>query len=216
MKTFIHHDVGELVRTTHANGKRVYITPDGNTYPSVTSVTSLHGKEITKAWKERVGEEEATRVSRRATQRGTAVHALCEEYLKTGSASPSMFDVEVFNSFKPYLDKIDNIHALETQLYSDHLQVAGGVDCIAEYEGKLYLIDFKTGKKKEKDKIHNYFMQCAAYAVAFEERTGIPVHRILIILATDDDGVILFEERRDNWVKGFIELRKEYRQLYGV
>ena len=99
-----------------------------------------------------------------------------------------MFDLEMFNSIKFWLDDIDNIHALEDPLYSDFLQVAGTVDCIADFQGKLSVIDFKTSSKpKDRDDIYNYFMQTAAYAVAFEERTGIPIGRLVIIMAVEND-----------------------------
>ena len=217
MKTFVNHDIGKLIRETNPDGKRVYKTPSGRAYPSVTSVTGLHGKQSIMEWRKRVGEEEANRISNRAATRGTKVHQLCEDYLRTGNAEPDIFDATMFAELKPFLSKIDNIHCLETPLYSDHLQVAGTVDCIAEYNGKLKVIDFKTSTKaKDRDHIHNYFMQCAAYAVAFEERTGIPVNKMLIIMATDSDGVVTFEEKRDDWISGFLKVREEYRLTYGI
>lgn len=217
MKTFIDHDIGELIRETNSDGRRVYKTPSGRAYPSVTSVTGLHGKQSIMEWRKRVGEEEANRISNRAATRGTKVHQLCEDYLRTGNAEPDIFDSTMFTELKPFLSNIDNIHCLETPLYSDHLQVAGTVDCIAEYNGKLKVIDFKTSTKaKDRDHIHNYFMQCAAYAVAFEERTGIPVDKMLIIMATDTDGVVTFEEKRDDWIGGFIKVREDYSKLYNI
>jgi genome maintenance exonuclease 1 len=128
-----------------------------------------------------------------------------------------MFDAEMFNSIKPLLDQIDNIHCLETPLWSDHLQVAGTVDCIAEFQGKLSVIDFKTSSKpKDRDDIHNYFMQTAAYAVAFEERTGIPIGRLVIIMAVDSDDPRWFIENRDNWIGGFRKLRLDYKNLKNI
>ena len=217
MKTFIDHDIPKLERDTAPDGSRVYKTPSGAAYPSVTSVTGLLNKASIMEWRKRVGEEEANKVSSRAASRGTRVHQLCEDYLKKGSADPGLFELEMFNNIKPYLDSIDRIHCLETPLYSDHLQVAGTVDCIAEYKGKLRVIDFKTSTKaKERNHIHNYFMQCAAYAVAFEERTKIPVDKILIIMATDEDGVITFEEKRDDWIAGFIDVREDYKKWKNI
>jgi genome maintenance exonuclease 1 len=126
---------------------------------------------------------------------------------------PDMFDKEMFNSIVPCLDMIDNIHALESPLYSDYLKVAGTVDCIAEYEGKLSVIDFKTSSRvKSRDDIHNYFMQTAAYAVAFEELTRIPVNRLVIIMAVENSTPLIFKENRDDWINGFISLREEYRR----
>ena len=123
----------------------------------------------------------------------------------------------MFNSIVPHLDCIDNIHALEEPLYSHHLQVAGTVDCIAEYNGKLSVIDFKTSSRaKLRDDVHGYFMQTSAYAVAFEELTGIPVSRLVIIMAVDNDEPIIFIEKRDDWIRGFISLREEYRRWKNV
>lgn len=215
MKTFIEHDLPTLKRVDSPKG-RVYQTPTGKAYPSVTSVTGIMGKDDFFAWRARVGEEEANRVSARASKRGTAIHSLCEDYLYSKNPVPTMFDAQVFNSLVPYLDRIDNIHALESKLYSDHLQVAGTVDCIAEYEGRLAVIDFKTSKRiKAKEDISGYFMQTAAYAVMFEERTGIPVSRLVIMMGIDDEEPIIFKEKRDNWIDSFLSLRAEFRRQKG-
>jgi genome maintenance exonuclease 1 len=123
----------------------------------------------------------------------------------------------MFNSIKPLLARIDNIHCLEDQLYSDHLQVAGTVDCIGEFDGKLSVIDFKTSSRvKSRDSIQHYFMQCAAYAVAFEERTKIPVGKLVVLMAVEDDKPIIFTEKRDDWIGEFVELRKQYRKKFGL
>jgi hypothetical protein len=121
-----------------------------------------------------------------------------------------------FGSLKPYLNRINNIHCLETQLYSDYLQVAGTVDCIAEYDGRLSVIDFKTSKRmKSRDDIHGYFMQTAAYAVMFEERTKIPVDTLVILMSVDDEPAQIFVEKRDEWIKPFMELREDYAKIKG-
>lgn len=215
MKNFIDHDLKPLRRIDSPNG-RVYETSTGKKYPSVTSVLGMMDKTSFFEWRKRVGEEEANRVSQRASRRGTVIHTLCENYLLGKSLEVSMFDREVFDSIIPHLDKIDNIHALESKLYSDHLQVAGTVDCIAEYEGKLSVIDFKTSRRiKSKEDIPGYFIQTAAYAVAFEERTGIPVSRLVIIMGIDDEHPLIFKEKRDNWIDQFIELREAYSKAKG-
>jgi len=217
MRTFIHHDLPKLERDTAPDGTRVYKTPSGKAYPSVTTVTGLHTREGIAKWRARVGEEEANRVSARASARGTRIHSNCESYLLGESFEPDIFDAEMFNSIKFLLDKIDNIHCLETPLYSDFLQVAGTVDCIGEFQGKLSVIDFKTASKpKDRDDIYNYFMQCAAYAVAFEERAGIPIGRLVIIMAVDNDDPRWFIEKRDNWIGGFRKLRLDYKNEFGI
>lgn len=213
MKTFIQHDFPKLERIDSDNG-RLYKTPSGVLYPSVTSVLSYASKDSIQEWKDAVGHEEANLISKRAANRGTAIHDLCERYLKSEQVKPSMFDVELFNAMKLALTRIDNVHALETQMYSDHLQVAGTVDCIAEFDGKLSIIDFKTSARaKSHDEIHSYFAQTSVYAVMFEELTGIPVNRLVIIMGVDGDkNPSLFIEKRDKWIGKFIELRKEFRQ----
>lgn len=215
MKTFIEHNFQPLKRIDSPNG-RVYETSTGKAYPSVTSVLGMMDKSSLFEWRKRVGEEEANRISARASRRGTVIHSLCEDYLYGKNPEPSMFDAQVFNSIKPHLDKIDNIHALESKLYSDFLQVAGTVDCIAEYDGKLSVIDFKTSRRlKTKEEIPGYFIQTAAYAVAFEERTGIPVSRLVIIMGVDDEQPLIFTEKRDTWIQQFIELREAFSKLKG-
>lgn len=217
MKTFIHHDIPKLLRSTSSDGTRVYETPSGSAYPSVTTVTGLHSAKGITEWRARVGNEEANRISGRASARGTRIHQYCEDYLRGNIFEADMFDLQMFNSIKPLLDQVDNIHCLETPLWSDHLQVAGTVDCIAEFQGKLSVIDFKTSSKpKDRDDIHNYFMQTAAYAVAFEERTGIPIGRLVIIMAVDNDDPRWFIEKRDNWIGGFRKLRLDYKNLKNI
>jgi len=217
MFNHIHHDIAKLRRVDSPAG-RVYQTPSGRAYPSVTAVTGLHGKDAIMAWRKRVGEEEANRVSRRATTRGTRVHTLCEDYISNKPVTADLFDQEAWQSLVPELDKINNIHCLETQLYSDHLEVAGTVDCIAEYNGKVSVIDFKTSKRvKKKSDIHSYFMQTSAYAVMFEERTGIPVSRLVILMTVDDEPeASVFVEKRDDWIDQFIDLREAYKKLKGT
>ena len=123
----------------------------------------------------------------------------------------------MWNSVKPHLSDINNIYALESSLYSNHLEVAGTVDCIAEYKGKLSVIDFKTSRRvKTRDDIHDYFIQCSAYAVAFEEMTGNPVSRLVVIMGVDNEQPLIFQERRDDWVSEFKKLRAEYKRIKGI
>ena len=132
-------EIGKLVQV-NAKGGRYYETPSGAKYPSVTSVTRLHNLESIQAWKDKVGEEEAGKISRRALARGNKIHSLAEKYLLNEGDMSDDFSKADFGQMIPYLNKINNIHCLETQLYSDHLQTAGTVDCIGEYEGKLTVL----------------------------------------------------------------------------
>lgn len=213
----IHHDIPKLERVTAPDGSRVYSTPSGRAYPSVTTVTGLLKKAEIIEWRKRVGEEEANRISRTAAARGTRIHSLCEGYLRNEQVAPGLFDLETFNSIKPLLNDINYVRCLETPLYSDHLEVAGTVDCIADFRGKRSVIDFKTSKRvKSRDDIHDYFIQTSAYAVAFEERTGLPVTQLVIIMSVDDDNPLLFVERRDDWVGRFQDLRLQYKRWKGI
>ena len=216
MFNHIHHEYPKLARTT-VDGARLYETPSGRAYPSVTTVTGLLKKQFIKEWRERVGEAEANKISTKASGRGTRVHSLCEDYLSNLEVTPNYLDHELWQGITPLLDRINNIHALETKLYSDHLEVAGTVDCIAEFDGKLSVIDFKTSSRvKSHDDIHDYYMQCSAYAVAFEERTNLPVSQLLIVMAVDDQDPLLFFEKRNNWIDKFKQLREDYRKWKNI
>jgi CRISPR/Cas system-associated exonuclease Cas4 (RecB family) len=215
----IETQIDEL-ESVSENGKRFYQTPDGKKYPSVTTVTSLYTMKAIMEWRKRVGEEQANKISTQASSRGTQVHAMCEDYLCnrdyiTSKVMPN--HKEMFRSIQPYLDRINNIRTVEGSLYSDHLRVAGRVDCIGEYDGKLAIIDFKTAnRRKDKDKIKNYFMQASAYAVMFEERTGIPVSKLVIIGAVEGDEPFVYVEDRDNYIDDFIGLRADYMAKYKI
>ena len=216
---FIHYNcnIPKLERVTLPDGKRTYQTPSGKSYPSITTVTGLLSKQAIMEWRDKVGHEEATKITTRASKRGTSLHSLCEKYLSNEDVTPTYMEKEMWGSVVPELHNINNIRCLETGLYSDHLEVAGTVDCIAEYKGKLAVIDFKTSRKvKKREWISNYFMQCAAYSVAFEELTGIPVPNLVVIMGVDDNPVHVFEEKRDDWIGEFIKLRKEYKTLYNL
>ena len=217
MFNHIHLELPKLKRVTSEDGTRVYETPTGKKYPSVTTVTGLLKKKAILEWRKRVGEEEANRISSTAARRGTRLHTLCEKHLLNENVTVNMFDTEMWNNVKPHLSDINNIHALESSLYSNHLEVAGTVDCIAEYKGKLSVIDFKTSKRlKTRDDIHDYFIQCSAYAVAFEEMTGKPVSRLVVIMGVDNEQPLIFQERRDDWVLEFKKLRAEYKRIKGL
>ena len=206
-------EIGKLVQV-NAKGGRYYETPSGAKYPSVTSVTRLHNLESIQAWKDKVGEEEANKISRRALARGNTIHSLAEKYLLNEGDKSDDFTRSDFGQMIPYLNKINNIHCLETQLYSDHLQTAGTVDCIGEYDGKLTVIDFKTSAKlKKREWVKDYFMQCSAYAVMYEERTGTPIERLLLIINVEDEGVQLIDGKRDDYIQDFLDLRETFRKL---
>jgi CRISPR/Cas system-associated exonuclease Cas4 (RecB family) len=214
MKTFTHAPIqlDELTASTKESGERIYLTPSGRLYPSVTTILSAHTKEGLDDWREKVGIEEANRIGRRASEQGSRFHSVVENYLKNKPIEKlSIFDLDLFSSAKVEIDKIDNILAQESSLYSDHLRLAGRVDCIADYDGKLSIIDFKTSKReKPREYIEHYFMQTAAYAIMFEERTKIPISNLVIIIAVEDGFVQVWKAKRDVYVKDLLY----YRDLY--
>ena len=190
---------------------RVYETPAGNRYPSVTTVTGQTTKHHIDEWRKRVGDAVADRISKQAADRGTRIHSYCENFLLGESLQVDMFDHDFWKSMQPVVDKIDNIHALEAMLYSDQLRMAGTVDCIGEYEGLLSIIDFKTSKKqKKREDIEHYFIQATAYSVMFEELFSITVPDITIIIGVDDDYPQVFQDQRKYYIKKLVELRLQY------
>ena len=214
-------DIDYELTTETINGKRHYVTPGGNKYPSVTTITSQYNKQSIMEWRKRVGEEEANRISSKAAGRGTRVHTMCENYLNNQEdyLQKQMPDaIVMFKTLQPLLNEyVNNIHALEVPLYSDYLRTAGRVDCIAEFDGAISVIDFKTSSKPKEDKwIENYYMQCSAYAVMFEERTGIPVSRIVVMIAVDGEKAQIFVKKRNDYIDGFIKYRDIYEELLNV
>ena len=204
-------DLPQLERET-IDGVRYYQTPEGNQkLVSITSVISYINRQIFIDWRKKVGAEEADKITRKATSRGTDFHTLTENHLdnkefKTGSVQPlSEF---MFLLAKEELSRIDNIHALETSLYSLELGIAGTVDCIAEYDGELAVIDFKTSKKpKHREWIDHYFVQCAAYACMLYEMTGIMVKKFIIIMSCENGECVVYEEYNK---RKYINLLSEY------
>ena len=196
------------------NGKRFYATPAGELYPSITSILGEFSKASILEWRKRVGETEANKISGKASRRGTRLHSVCERYIQnedeflTGEL-PHI--VELFKTIEPFLDRIDYVHGVELGLYSDHFGVAGRTDLIAEFDGKLSVIDYKTSNKtKKKEWCESYFAQGSFYAIAYEELTQIPVSQVVIVIAVDNDQPQLFVEKRNDWADKIWEAKKLY------
>ena len=222
-KTFQHTEklIIEKVEQINTDSGRFYQTPTGARYPSVTTVVGLMNRDAIMEWRRRVGAEEANKISAKAASRGTRVHKICEDYINNEDVynmKYSIIDLESFSRIKKVIDeKIDNVRLQEVKLYSDYLQMAGTVDCVAEYDGKLSIIDFKTAMKpKEKSYITNYFCQAAAYAIMYEERTGTPISQTVVMISVDDEEPQIFIEKRDDYVGKLMEVRQQYRNKYGV
>ena len=208
--------LADLKSTTFPDGKRYYTLDDGTRLPSVTTVIGLQKKKSIMEWRARVGEKEANRISKQATSRGTNVHTICEHYLnnKTDYMSKAMPDaMEMFLSIKPYLNKIDNIHYQEAALWSKGIGMAGRVDCIAEYEGELSVIDFKTSARpKNRNEILDYFWQTSAYSLMYEELIGIPINNLVIIMAVKDSEPLIFKEKTKDHIDGLAEAIHYYQK----
>ena len=215
MKDF-HHVGIELqdLKTENHEGKRFYVTPEGNKFVSITSLLGNLSKQSIIEWRRRVGEAEANKISRQASSRGTRVHNICESYIQNqvGILEDALPDaIDMFKSIVPFLDRIDNIHVVEGALYSDDLGVAGRTDLIAEFDGNLAVIDYKTSRKpKNWEMCHSYFMQGAFYAYAYEELTGTPLNNIIIIMAVENDKPLLFRETRNRWLSPLKQVITKY------
>lgn len=209
--------------TENINGKRYYTTPEGKHYPSVTTVTGLLNKKWIKAWRKKIGEEKANKISRKAAGRGTRYHHLQEDFLnnklteeRLKEATP--LDLMMFNQTKELTSKLGDIYMLEGSMYSNELEIAGRVDCVAEFAGKVSVIDFKTStRRKSPSQVKSYFLQETAYATMFEEMYGVPIERIVTIVSVEETGQSqLFVEEPKNWIEPFKELRNQYREEYGL
>ena len=227
MKKFIHRDdVGdfECPEIKVIDGKRFYVTPDGNNYPSITTILAQQENLGLEAWKAKVGEKEAKRISKESARIGTAVHQLAEYYLSNVQVKLDKEEkkiIDTFNRLRFLLGNINNIVGLEIPLFSDLLRVAGTTDCIAEYNGQLSIIDFKTSRKPKKAEwIDDYYMQTFAYKLMFEEMTGIEIQQIVILVAcTESFDVQVFKKPAkdaDEWLEKLVKIMKENPHITGM
>jgi len=210
------------IKATNQNGVRLYTTPEGNKYPSITTVLSVRNKKGLMEWRKRVGNEVANHVARTAANRGTKVHHMCEDYLnnmesnfptKWAKHKKNFLPYCLFSQLKSVLGNIDNIYAQEAGLYSDKYKVAGRVDCIAEYNGVPSIIDFKTSTKERKDEWNeNYYIQGSAYAEMFGERTGIEISQVVILVVTEDGTVQEFIEDKHSYLDVLTETVTKWRE----
>jgi genome maintenance exonuclease 1 len=226
IQKFNHVDIKlPLLERETIDGIRYYKVPDEEELlklVSITSVTSHKNRQFFADWRKKIGEEKAEKITRQATSRGTDAHTLIENYL----LNKDLPEVQPLSEFlfkiaKSDLHRINNVYSLEGSLYSKVLGVAGTVDCIAEFDGELAIIDFKTSKKpKPRDWIEHYFVQCVAYACMFYELTEIPVKKLVIIMACENGECVVYEERdKSKYIKLLIEYIREFvrdkLELYG-
>jgi genome maintenance exonuclease 1 len=211
MKIFNHVKLPSLefnLKQVNSETGRTYLTPDGKSYPSITTVLSNYNKRALMEWRERVGAEEANRISKKASNRGTKVHDTIEKYLLNESNSMRINSLmpdmkEMFNKIRPYLDKhVGTIYGIEQPLYSDALKISGTCDCIAEWDGVLSIIDWKTSNyHKEESYIGNYFMQTSAYAEMFEERTGTSINQVVVAIAVENEEPQIFIKKKEDYLE---------------
>ena len=204
------------VTTETINRKRFYVTPEGNKYPSITTVLSTRKKEGLFEWRKRVGNDVANYVARTSASRGTKVHHMCEDYLNNefdeGKHKKDFLPFCLFNQLKDQaLCNLDNIYAQEAGLYSDKYKVAGRVDCVAEYKDTLSIIDFKTSTRERSDDWNeNYYIQGSAYAEMFEERTKIKIDQVVILVVTEDGTVQEFVKNKQDYLPMLEESMNEW------
>lgn len=218
MKSFKHNtpaSSGPDLQTESINGKRYYVTPNGDKYPSITTVLNDRGKEGIRKWRASVGFDVANQIMRAAAKRGTAVHTLIENYLNNEELTKQeVLPLALFTLMKSELDNVDNIVLQEAALYSDEYQIAGRVDCIAEYNGKLSVIDFKTSTKEKKEEwCENYFIQCSAYCEMYEEIFGNPIDQVVILMVTEDGAVQRFVKDKKDYLPLLKEAIQDFKNL---
>ena len=217
MANFVQLDQSKFPNTKgmNQNGFRFYQI-DGKNYPSITSILSIQKKEGLEKWRKNVGEEAAKWEMARAARRGKATHTLVEQFLK--GQPQTINDVlpnGMFRLLKPYLEQIDNIHCLEKIMFSHKLTLAGQVDCIAEYNGKLSVIDFKTANKERIDSWNtNYYLQCTAYAIMYEELFGTPIEQIVILQAGEDGSCHSFLKQKKDYLSQLEKAIKDFYKYY--
>jgi len=218
MSKFNHVDLHlpKLERET-IDGVRFYKIPGKENIKrlvSITSVTSHKNRQIFIEWRKKVGDAKADKITKQATSRGTDMHSLVENYLLNIPELPEVQPLSdyLFKIARKELDKINNIHAIEDSLYSEVLGIAGTVDCIAEYDGELAVIDFKTSKKpKPVEWIEHYFVQAAAYACMLYEMTGITVKKLVILMACENGECVVYEEYdKGKYIKLLVEYIREF------
>ena len=213
---FLHEtvDIPGQIKQINTSGKRLYETPDGN-FPSITTVLSSLSKAGIQAWRKRVGEEEANRISTQASRRGTRTHSIIEDYLKNQQDYLNGYmpdSIELFQSIQSILNThIGKIYGLEVSLWSKYLGVAGRCDCIAEYDDEISIIDWKTSSKPKKEEwIESYKLQGTGYAKMYEERTGIKVSQVVIVIAVVDGTPQVFYPNPDEHVERLQEVINNY------
>ena len=204
----------DLEAVTTENGRR-YTTPDGKVYPSITTVLSSYNKNALFEWRARVGEEEATKITKQSARRGTDLHNLMESYILGDEIDAKTIMPTTLARFRLVQKCLDEnlqmVYASETPMFSDILRIAGTADLICEWNGEVTVVDFKTAKKmKTPDMITDYFLQATAYSIMFEEHTGIECHHFAILMVSDEGEFQAFHGKRNDYIRQLIRIRDQY------
>ena len=197
-------------------GKYRFYDINGTNYPSVTSILGVRKKVELQQWRDKIGENVANWEMGRAARRGTATHNLIENYIKGEPLEEkSVLPLGLFKLMKPYIDQINNIHCLETVLYTSKYRLAGQVDCIAEYNGKLSVIDFKTANKERKEEwIDNYFLQCTAYGLMYEELFKKEIEQIVVIIGGEDGSIATYIKEKKDYIKKLETVIEDFYKMF--
>ena len=203
------------VKGRNQNGFRFYDI-DGENYPSITSVLGIKKKKELQKWRDSIGNDVANWEMGRAARRGKSTHTLIEQYIKGETPTErSVLPLGMFRLMKPYVDKIDNVHLIEKVMYSKKLTIAGQVDCIAEYGGKLSVIDFKTANKERVESwIENYFLQTTGYAIMYEELFGKPIEQVVVLIAGEDGSMPAFIKEKKDYEEKLGQSSKDFYKYF--
>lgn len=223
IRTFVRSDlVFPQPRREDRPTGRVYVTPDGNVYPSATTILGAVGdKSWLDAWRDRIGHDEAHKITYQSGRRGTELHSIIERYIGNdpkyldGKISPVYYDL--FRQVKPRIDEsLGTIYGIEVGLYSDYLRASGTADLVALWDGELSLVDWKNARRfKSIEDIHGYFHQTCMYSIMFEERTGRVVKNLVIVMAVEGNtgAAVVFKVPRTDWDRSTLDIVKAYHAL---
>ncbi len=215
-KYFTHKPLPKIeIPRKEIDGKRYYITPSGDHYRSVTTILSQLSKEGIEKWRNKIGEAEANKISTRASNRGTKLHTMMEDYVgnvEDFALNKMPTTTSMFLDIQPYVDlNLEEVYGIEYPLYSDRLKAAGTSDLICKYAGKTTILDYKTsGKAKKEEWIENYFIQSTAYALMVKERYDLDIEQIVIMIAVEGDNPQVFVKDPSDYVKKTISIFDTY------
>ncbi|NNL59218.1 MAG: exonuclease [Nitrosopumilus sp.] len=196
-----------------------YQTPKGDVFPSITTMLHktmpLEKQQSLENWKAQ--EVAADYITQESAVIGTQTHEMIENYLNGISFTEQyrLLSVAHFNNLLPFIQKINDIHGTELRLYSEAMKIAGTSDCIAKYDGKLSIIDYKTKRSNQQEEwMTDHFIQGTAYAQMFKEMTGIEIKQVVILVSSEKNTRMEFVKNTGDYVDLLVErLTKFYDSL---